>query len=423
MSYYFFLSYARSDNSGRKDDGPGYLDKFYADLVDSICSRTGLPEKEIGFRDTSDIEPGEQWPESLAKALVTSRVLVYIHSPTYFNRPMCGKEWQVFHTRIEKYMKGDPNRQTWPPLMIPVLWMPTKQPPACTSKIQYSHEDFGDLYVREGLRYMMKVTKFDDDYQMFIEALAKKVIQVADTNALPELDDLPEVEKVADPFEQQVASQATNNEHSSAYKGPRCAQFIYVAGTRSELENVRNDVNAYGKEGGRDWKPYLPETEEEIAIISQRIATKERFSYELLTLKDNLVDMIRESRDNNIIVILIVDPWTLKVSNYSSVMQEYDSLDFFNCYLLVAFNHADNETSTELPRLQSMVEATFATKITHEGLKSFQSNVGKREELEAELANALNYVRKRIIKISHNIRQMPGTGTQTMPQLDPSGGT
>ena len=420
MSYYFFFSYTRADNTGRRGDGFGFLDKFYEDLVDSICSRTGLSEKEIGFQDVIDIEPGEQWPESLAKALVTSRVFVYIHSPTYFNRPMCGKEWQVFYTRIEKYMKGNPNYQTWPPLMIPVLWTPTQQLPACASKIQYSHEDFGDLYADEGLRYMMKVSKFDDDYQMFIEALARKVVQISEENALPELGDLPKVEEVANPFEQQVVPQTTNNKHSSR---PRSAQFIYVAGARNELEGVRNDVNAYGKEGGRDWKPYFPETEDEIAIISQRIATKERFFYELLPLEDNLVDMIQDSRDNNTIVILIVDPWTLELSHYSSIMKEYDSSDLFNCSLLIVFNRADNETRAKLPQLQLTIKATFVTKITHEGLESFQSDVGRREELELELAKALHYVRSRIIKISENIRQKPGTGPQTMPQLDPSGGT
>lgn len=421
---YFFFSYARKDDRGGKDGGLGHLGKFYEDLEYEIGSLSKLSEEKIGFRDTSSIEPGEQWPEQLAEALNVSRVFIYMHSPTYFARPMCGKEWQVFRTRIDEYVEENQDCQARPCLMVPVLWIPTVQVPVpdCVSNIQYSHEDFGDIYAQDGLYHMMRLSMFEDAYQRFLREFAKRIMQVAENTELPGLDTIPEIKDVENAFEEKTTPQDPDSKDSSGYSGPRCAQFVYVAGKKNELKTVRNNVNAYGEEGGRDWKPYFPEVEEEIAIISQRVATDEKFYYEVFSLTNELTDMIQKSRDRNEVVVLIVDPWTLELEFYSSVMQKYDNFDFFNCSLLIVFNDKDNETKMELPRLELTVKATFVAKSTHEKLMSFRSNVGGMKEFEEELAKTLRYVRNRIIKVSQNIRRVSGEGPENIPTLDPSGG-
>jgi TIR domain len=114
MSYWFFFSYARDDNKNK-----AYVRKFFDELEEEVRTLVGVGE--VGFFDKEDIPHGAGWPEKLTTALQTSRTFISLFSPTYFSREFCGKEWTVFHSRLELYRK---KTGEMPPLLLPVLWIP-----------------------------------------------------------------------------------------------------------------------------------------------------------------------------------------------------------------------------------------------------------------------------------------------------------
>jgi hypothetical protein len=152
MSFDFFLSYARDDWKGN------YLKIFCEDLTERVRFITGHLEEEVCFRDAKGVEFGSNWPDELADALATSRSFVPVFTPTYFTRPYCGREWWVFHSRIEQHLQSKPGR--YPGLILPVLWCAARHLPAGLRReiqeIQYAYEDFGETYCKEGLLYLMK---------------------------------------------------------------------------------------------------------------------------------------------------------------------------------------------------------------------------------------------------------------------------
>src|SRR5437016_4661526 len=118
MNYWFFMSYARLDFNPT-------VKRFYDDLADTIRRLEGGRQEDVGFFDVDKIKNGDVWTGSLAEALQTSRSFVPIYSASYFDGRFCGKEWEVFRTRIAAYPGPSPSREDHPPaLILPVLWVP-----------------------------------------------------------------------------------------------------------------------------------------------------------------------------------------------------------------------------------------------------------------------------------------------------------
>jgi TIR domain len=90
----YFFSYARAD-------GGRFLNRFYADLREEVRNIAGVADAEsIAFRDVRTIEPGKPWPEQIEGALRSCKVFVYLHTPTFFGRDGCGKEFQAIKDRL-----------------------------------------------------------------------------------------------------------------------------------------------------------------------------------------------------------------------------------------------------------------------------------------------------------------------------------
>src|SRR4030095_430914 len=95
----FCFSYARNDKSP-------YLDNFFEMLREEVMHKTAIKSPfEACFRDTDNIDIGNRWTDELSNALQTSRILVCLYTPSYFVSDYCGKEVQVFQSRIVEYKK------------------------------------------------------------------------------------------------------------------------------------------------------------------------------------------------------------------------------------------------------------------------------------------------------------------------------
>jgi FxsC-like protein len=423
---YFFFSYARGDLDNPGDNDP-YLTTFYHDIIQEIKPRIPRHRGEIGFRDEESIQSGNYWSDALANALKTAKVFICIYSPYYFTRPWCGKEWTVFTSRIDKYMENHPECETRPSLMIPVLWRHSDEPfPTCANEIQFADYDLGQTYAKEGLHYIMKLSSaHGEEYQRFLIRLGDKIVQAVKEHPLPEWEDLINFDSVKNAFEMTetsvplVSSSFVDSQHQKRV-GPRYAQFVYVAARADEFQKakLKQNVDAYGSgdEAAMDWKPYCPPVETRIVIITQKVTTDKDLVHEVLLLNNNLITNLQEAKESNKIVIIIVDPWTLKLHPYSQMMQEYDKHHFFNCTVLVSFNLEDEETREKQAELKKEFERNFFTKI-QDRCDSVQYESQSEKELHRKLRFALQRTKDKI-SMYGEIRDIMGGGLVNKPTVN-----
>lgn len=404
---WFFLSYARLD---RDQDPHNCIRSFYADLDREIRRLRKIKEGNAGFFDADGIEPGALWPETLAGALANTRALISVYSPAYFDSDYCGKEWNIFASRVDDYVAKAAQKVKRPALAIPVLFDPpesiTPLPPALTEP-QLPGDMFPAEYRENGLRYLMVRTNKHDVYMDFLDSLVHQLIDVTASVSLPPLLPLPDIKTIPGGFKTARAGNAIPAVTTSS-QGPRYADFVYVAGRRSEFESahppVKRAIENYGDEGGVDWKPYLPAFSDEVALLAQEVATKEGFRYERLPLNNNLVAAIRQAQADRRIIVIVVDTWTLHFSTYRAIMNDIDQQNFWNSAVLIVWNNGDNETVQNQADLEKALRHAFINKTRMTDPYHFVDKVGSREDFVKYLSNCLQKIKLEILEITRDIK-------------------
>jgi hypothetical protein len=248
--YWFFLSYARRDSEGAPS-----LKRFCKDLALEVGRTAGLESSakttEIGFFDEAGIDVGANWSHTLAEALQTSRVFVCLYSPAYFKSEYCGKEFQVFLSRVEAYAQT--SRLSPPRLIMPVLWSGLRRLPnslpAAVAQIQYTHAEFGEKYINEGLHYIMRMQE-ETEYQYFITRFADNLVTQAEMHRLPALPRLPHIDEINSAFQTSPPQQPvlTPQPHEPAQTGSQAGpggeskKPGLSAFKRRQLEQERNTL-------------------------------------------------------------------------------------------------------------------------------------------------------------------------------------
>ena len=420
---WFFLSYARLD---RDDDPFECVRKFYDDLDREIRLKKTIREGTAGFYDGTGIQQGDQWPQTLGAALNACRALVSVYSPAYFDSEYCGKEFAVFNSRIDAYMNGVPKETVRPKLILPVLLYPPDDlgtVPEALSETQYHDDNYPELYRKEGLRYFFRRTNtaLQDAYQDFLDVLVDKLLGATAGNQAPSLLTLPDIKTIESAFHV-PRDKAAGAGGSQPQSGPRYADFFYVAGKSDEIKPLGRSVENYGTEGELDWKPYLPDTPDEVGLIAQSAATKEGFRYQRFALNDNLLTFIKDAEANNRIVILIVDTWTLRLQKYKQWMLDYDRMNFGNCAVLIVWNDRDTDTTRDRELLEFAVRQAFVFKARIKDPHTFISNIGAATDLTSILSVTLQKVRAQIIE-TNDLRRIETNEIIAKPEIIGPGAT
>jgi FxsC-like protein len=420
---WFFLSYARLD---RDQDPFESIRKFYADLDREIRLKKVIRDGSAGFYDGTGIEQGDQWPEALGGALNACRVLVCMYSPAYFDSEYCGKELAVFNSRLDEFLSNSLAETPRPKLIIPVLLEAPHELgriPDVLADTQYIDDNYPDKYRNEGLRYFFKRTsnELKDQYQDFLDKIVQKLLAATSQQSLPPLAALPDIKTLQSAFHRPPGDVLPAAE-SSESSGPRYADFIYVAGKRDEIRLLGRNPDNYGNEGELDWRPYLPESPDEVGLMAQSAATKEGFRYQRVPLNANLLAFIQDAEANSRIVILIVDTWTLRLQKYKQWMQDYDRLNFANCALLVVWNDKDNDTASNRKDLEFAVRQTFLYKARFKDPHSFIDTIGSPAALTTSLSVTLQKMSAQIIE-TNNLRRIEVTQAIGKPEIAGPGAT
>ena len=174
----FFASYASLD--ARYSD---YLKKFIQDLEINVRDRTSLSLDDICFFAKEEITTGDFWVEVLGDAVSTSKVIVCICSPSYYNSEYCGKELWVFLERRKAWAKAAAGGAQ-APFILPVLWVKKNQgvPKIFKDLLQTSDGLFPQGYLDNGLKKLIELKGWGDgsEYRQVLVRLTDLIEEAID---------------------------------------------------------------------------------------------------------------------------------------------------------------------------------------------------------------------------------------------------
>jgi FxsC-like protein len=422
---YYFLSYARTDG----EDNEPLLKRFLADLESEIRGRTGLRDAGKGFRDVTRIDLGSPWPEALGRALQHSRVFLALYSPSFFTSEYCGKEWTAFAQRCRQHAEAGGRR---PHLILPVLWMPVRlsdYPLAPeVAEVHHDREQFGEVYRKEGLRYLLRRHP-NDLYVQFVTEFGKYLVDLVAAHDLRPAPAPPDVKVLPSAFHHAATPVKTSPtpaaRPASRDLGLSHVRFVLLVGGADELAKVRQRTEAYS-EHGRDWRPYLPESDRRVAVMVQQAAVAEGFSSEFIEAGPSFLDQLVQARNRNLLVVL-VDPWSLALEPYRSCARDYDDRDFPAGTVLVLWNNHDPETQEHEQTLLERISDAFPNKSTAYQITSgktlaFRGPSLSSKVLAQKLREVLRKIKETLIKQAPAPRTIPGARAMALPGLVGPGG-
>jgi FxsC-like protein len=273
-------------------------------------------------------------------------------------------------------------------------------------------------YHDNGFKHLLDILRpFDGDTKQF-KALNEFMVENEFIEAIEPQRTIPKSESDSPPS----ISNFLNNEDSDFEipRVPRYVLFVYVVGHATEIQTVvRNNVNAYSdnKEEIERWKPFLPPFNQEIAIIVQKISSEKNFIYKDFLAGDDLIKNIKKAKDSNKIVIIIVDPWSLKLPKYSKIMEEYNERHFFNCDVLFVLNVKDQETQVKQSELRGKMEQILFTKIDDKPDFLKKREFNDEKTFRRGLFHALKRTNESIIRRGNVLREMPGADKKKLPTI------
>lgn len=141
---------------------------FFKEYLDQSLGRVS----EI-FLDKDSITNGDAWPERIKRSLLTSKCLVAILSPLYFNSPWCKKEISVMLFREERLGYRKLNNPSG--LISAVTLHDGDRFPEIIGKIQ--NRDWRNFaIVGKGFENTRRFIEFQDQLKEFADSVAKIVI-------------------------------------------------------------------------------------------------------------------------------------------------------------------------------------------------------------------------------------------------------
>jgi TIR domain len=382
-SPYFFFSYAR------KDLDP-YLKRFFKDLVtkvENLAAREG-----VSFRDLEDMEPGDNWPETLATALQKSRVLVALYSVWYFERPYCGKEFQVFLDRVR--VKGTTEK------IIPLLWHSkdwlsgNKLPPSSVAHIHYEHKDFPPQYLERGLNLMAQNRNWL--YKQFLDICAKRIVDLARKDPLPPYDKVPDLRRILNAFDTPGAG---GEPVVVAAQGPRRIHLLFVGAPKRDV----------GLSEGRtpwNWTPFVADPPQDILSLIEG-ALDRNSGFEGTALESISRDLLMDVRSKNSLPILVIDHSFLGNSEGRRALVSIIDDTQIDCGFLVILSEEANASESRTEWLQ------FGQRNKAKSL----AFAGSGREFQESLSRIVNELRQRTVEYSSVHRPVEGEGPSEKPLL------
>ncbi len=324
--------------------------------------------------------------------------MVCLCSLGYVNSDYCGKELQVFFERRKKYVQQTKSPVS-PGVVLPVLWtpQPSNYLTEDITRLQYDNDAFPAVYAKEGLHYMMKLSSTHaEDYEVFVGRLAQDIVNAGKNHRLPNLAKLRPLGEVKNVFQATASKKPNPGKPQAMPVVSNCARFVFVAATSREFtdKNLKKAVQYYANDGGRNWRPYLPSVDDSVGLLAQEVATKQKLLFDEMPLQQDLSDLVEQAEENKEAVIIILDPWTICISEYHEIMREYDKKNYWNCAVLVPLNTPDDETDEHYAELGAALKTAFPFRVQYKN-KTFlyyQEPIRSAKDLKTRLTKTLTKI-------------------------------
>lgn len=392
----FFISYAHSDGSLQESK---LVEQFFKDLRSEVMSKTGDSSDVCGYLDSYNLKTGDLWKSDLSTAIRTSRTFICLMNARYFRREYCGKEWQLFENRCKAFKDKE---GVQPNLIFPVVWdLPEEgQFPSFATDLQFgmSLDGVSDLdrpnvedFNRKGMRFVIKrrETSHINAYELCIETLAKEIIKSAAKFVLPEVLDinLPTLDQIPAKFPVKLGKPILavgTQEQTAAIQ----AKFAVIAAKKSEIQGVLDSQpEAYGG-GPQEWIPFHPSSQRRFYHIAQTQANEHDLMCEWLKVDENLVKEVKEAENNNGLVIMVVDPTTVRLNSYSDLLRKFDEYAFRNCVVLLPDTGAMLDKDLAEKAIEQSLKNRFLTNNSH----YLRKNINSVDSLELQISIAIKYL-------------------------------
>jgi FxsC-like protein len=330
-------------------------------------------------------------------------------SPNYFQKPYCGKEWQVFRDRRDLYLNTNPHGPR-PRTILPVMWWPVSEQmfgalPEHVRDVQLAADDRGTNHQADGLRELVKRRQVGAT--KFITHLAETII----ANSTPEMPQVTRrsIKEYPSAFEHPSAALASSSASrlgAEPLERPTDAVCVVVAAGRHELANGMANADAYGQAGGADWHPFPPDQRDAGALV-RAAADTEQLQVEIVPPEASLLQKVELAWNSNIAAVLLVDRWTLRIERYFQQIAEFDRQYFPNAVILVPWNAADNPTSMDRALLDTLVDHAFPRHSLYPDPDTFIDSVSTPEELHAAMQQGLRKARSLLVARGRPRRHVP----------------
>lgn len=315
---YCYISYAKAD-----------MDRDLARCIDDLKIAV---HRSIGhvvnIFDPALIEAGTDWRDAVLRAVSTARVFVPLLSPAYVNSESCGKELQLFLSRVA----ADERKMG----IVPLVWAPLRQVPRVLRDYQLRPSGAPQGYVERGLRSMLRLRQ-TVEYKVVLDQLSESIVREGRRSPLKPLESAPSFESTRNAFLEDAAETTTVN-------------VVYFTGTESEMRKARTATGVYGPMPW-SWNPWRSNT---IGSVMQQVLAKWRY----WEVKANTLGTFLERSTSETILLVAVDPWALKLPQFIEWAKLLDPARLHGSILVVHDRLPDSEAAR--PELTQRVKLSFA---------------------------------------------------------------
>jgi FxsC-like protein len=333
----FFLSYAHSPRGAGRPRSVSNLweARLFRDLCEAVTDLSGWDANEPpGFMD-SGLNVGEGWSERISEALAHCRDSVH-----YFKSQACGQEWAAFASR--EVLSEVPGGGV-PSAIVPVQWVRVQEErlPPVAKALQFDHQAFGEGYRTEGMQPLLKVTKFQSDYQLAVYRLAQRIVDVSEQMRV------------------RIGARRDFQDYESAFPAPsrrRTLRITVAACDAQHLPDGRSRAN-YGTEA-HEWRPFAGDSDESIARRAASVAREWEFHASIEPFDAEAARVLAGERPTAP-GLLLLDRWTLLNSARLETLRQLDARNPTWVGLMEPWDPHDPENVARHDELRALSERTL----------------------------------------------------------------
>ena len=341
--YYFFFSYARDNYSNarweRYGEAGNYLHGFFDQISREVSDLSGVPSAEVGYMDQERLRLADFWDSQLIDSLQSSRVLLAILSPHYFQSENCGREFEFFRKKLEAY-KRDLGKASSTHRIIPIFWEDMQ---FCFKNISIDiarvitdlnmHQaGMPENYPRvKGAKQICKLQI--EDMSKLCRQIAERIVELAQMEPIPDLQFSGDFREILSAFH----SKERVSEYTSLVDGINSINIVYVVGTKREMADAGYECLDIYDDNRGSWLPFVHSLGATIEMATQEgVKIAGQTEYRNLGLPDDLLNMLNEAEKQENLVLLVLDRNALKVPRILEVMKQYDRVNYKNIALVTA---------------------------------------------------------------------------------------